>query len=99
MKTRDLDCKILVLFVVVAMLGVGNLPHVSHGFSGDNVSESPWSCDQCRIAENSIGDLGNLPLDFAPSISFESFIPFTTTDGPVPRDPDHGSPRAPPTFI
>ena len=96
MKNRYFDCRFLVLLVVVAMLGVGGLPHALHGFDDD---DDPWSCDQCRIAGNSIGDLGNLPLDFAPSISFESVLPSTDTGGPVTRDPDHGSPRAPPTSI
>jgi hypothetical protein len=90
--------KVLALGLVLLMLGAVGLSHLIHHLPSDEDSEGPWECFQCKVAENTIGDLGGLAICFGLSNASEFLMSWDETGGPFSNDPESASPRAPPAL-
>lgn len=90
--------RILVLGLALSMVGAGSLLHLTHHLPGDEDFNTPWECTQCKIAENSIGELMDLSPDLDPALTCEFPIPWAEFNGPNDDRFEPTSPRAPPVL-
>lgn len=89
---------VLALSLALSMLGAGGLLHLTHHLPGDEETGAPWECSQCKIAENSIGDLAGPTVCFALSDAGEFLISWDEVDVPSAADLESASPRGPPVL-
>lgn len=91
--------RIFALSLALSMLGAGGLLHLTHHLPGDEDFEAPWECSQCKIAENSIGDLDGLAVCFEPFGACELLTSHAESEDPFSEDLESTSPRAPPILV
>ena len=91
--------KVLALSFALSMLGAGGLLHLTHHLPGGEEAAVPWECSQCKIAENSAGDLEGPAVCIEPAITCEFLISWDEAEGPYNEGLDPASPRAPPVSV
>lgn len=90
--------KLLVLSLALSMLGAGGLLHLTHHLPGDEESEAPWECSQCKIAENSIGEFTDFSASVGPVTARTFSVAWAEFAAPGGDRFEPTSPRAPPVL-